>query len=436
MYEKTIDFIKALYPNKYPIILHEPVFFGNEKKYLNDCIDSTFVSYVGKYVTQFEEMTAKYTGSKYAVAVVNGTAALQIALQIAGVKPGDEVITQPLTFVATANAISHCGAKPVFVDVDRDTMGMSPEKLADWLSKNTKYDCIHKRTINQSTNLERSGNPDSSGQPINKVTRKRVSAIVPMHTFGFPCRIDELIEIANKYNIPVIEDSAESLGSFYLPREINKGRFDGSKKEIISQGRHTGTFGLAGVLSYNGNKTITTGGGGMIITDNEEFAKKAKHITTTAKVPHKWEYIHDEVGYNYRMTNVTAAIGVAQMENLDNIIENKRQTAEKYKEFFQSIQSTNLPAAAKANEDHSVIEFVIEPSNSFSNYWLNCIRLENRQERGKFLEETNSNGVMTRPIWRLMNKLDIFKDCQKGNLDNSEWLEDRIVNIPSGYRNQ
>lgn len=417
--EETIDFIKELYSKQYPdfIPLHAPVFWGNEKKYLENCIDSTFVSYVGKYVTQFEEMTAKYTGTKYAVAVVNGTAALQIALQIAGVKPGDEVITQPLTFVATANAISHCGAKPVFVDVDKDTMGMSPEKLENWLSKNTNYDNSKKRTINLSTN-----------QPI--------SAIVPMHTFGFPCRIDEIIEIANKYNIPVIEDSAESLGSFYLPREINKGRFDGSKKEIISRGRHTGTFGLAGVLSYNGNKTITTGGGGMIITDNEEFAQRAKHITTTAKVPHKWEYIHDEVGYNFRMTNVTAAIGVAQMENLEKIIKNKRETATLYNEFFQSKQSTNLPAAAKAKEGHSIIEFISEQSGAISNYWLNCIKLENRETRDKFLEETNLNGVMTRPIWRLMNKLDMYKDCPKGNLDNSEWLEDRIVNIPSGYRNQ
>jgi len=386
MYEKTIDFIKSLYPNKDPIILHEPVFFGNEKKYLNACIDSTFVSYVGKYVTQFEEMTAKYTGSKYAVAVVNGTAALQIALQVAGVKPGDEVITQPLTFVATVNAISHCGAKPIFVDVDKDTMGMSPEKLENWLSKNTKYDNSKKRTINQTTN-----------QPI--------SAIVPMHTFGFPCRIDEIVEIADIYNIPLIEDSAESLGSLY-------------------KGKHTGTFGVAGVISYNGNKTITTGGGGMIITDNKEFAKKAKHITTTAKVPHKWEYIHDEVGYNYRMTNVTAAIGVAQMENLEKIIKNKRDTAEHYKKFFSTIRQF----------DNSTINFISEPSDSSSNYWLNCIRLENRQERDKFLEETNSNGVMTRPIWRLMNKLDMYKDCQKGNLDNSEWFEERIVNIPSGFR--
>lgn len=382
MYNEAIEFIKSLYPNKNPVPLHEPVFFGNEKKYLNDCIDSTFVSYVGKYVTQFEEMTAKYTGSKYAVAVVNGTAALQISLQLAGVKYGDEVITQPLTFVATANAISHCGAKPIFIDVDIDTMGLSPEKLNDWLTKNTQYDDLKHQTINKSTN-------------------KPISAIVPMHTFGFPCRIDEIIEIANKYNIPVIEDAAESLGSYY-------------------KGKHTGTFGLAGILSYNGNKTITTGGGGMIITDNEEFAKKAKHLTTTAKVPHKWEYIHDEVGYNYRMTNVTAAVGVAQMEKLEEIIANKRQTAEKYKQFFSTFDST--------------LTFMKEPVNSYSNYWLNCIELKDINERNEFLELTNSNGIMTRPIWRLMNKLNMYKNCQTGNLDNANWLEERIVNLPSGYR--
>lgn len=382
MYKETIDFIKSLYPNQIPVPLHAPVFIGNEKKYLNDCIDTTFVSYVGKYVTQFEEMTAKYTGSKYAVAVVNGTAALQIALQVAGVKYGDEVITQPLTFVATTNAIKHCGANPVFVDVDIDTMGMSPEKLDDWLSKNTKYDNLKKRTINQSTN-------------------KPISAIVPMHTFGFTCRIDKIVEIGNKYNIPVIEDSAESLGSYY-------------------KNKHTGTFGLAGILSYNGNKTITTGGGGMIITDDEAFAKKAKHLTTTAKVPHAWEYFHDEVGYNYRLTNVSAAIGVAQMEKLDEIIENKCQTAEKYKQFF----STFAPS----------LIFMKEPANSHSNYWLNCVQLGNRDERDAFLKETNANGVMTRPIWRLMTKLEMYKNCQTGNIDNSEWLEDRIVNIPSGYR--
>ena len=380
MFEDTIEFIKSMYPGMNPVPLHAPAFLGKEKEYLIDCIDSTYVSYVGKYVTKFEEMTAQFTGAKYAVAVVNGTAALQVALQIAGVKNGDEVITQPLTFVATANAISHSGAKPVFVDVDLDTMGMSPKKLNEWLLKNVK--------INSTT-----------GKAFNITTTRTISAIIPMHTFGHPCRIDEIIEIANKYNIPVIEDAAESLGSYY-------------------KGNHTGTFGLAGILSYNGNKTLTTGGGGMIITDNAEYAGRAKHLTTTAKVPHKWEYVHDEIAYNYRLTNLNAAIGVAQMEYFDKIIKNKRETANLYREYFKNTE----------------IKFFTETVNANSNYWLNVVQLNDRAERDKFLEESNNNGVMTRPVWRLMNKLEMYKDCQTGNLDSANWLEDRVVNIPSGYR--
>ncbi len=380
MFDKFVEFVRSIYPNQEIIPLHAPVFLGKEKEYLNDCIDSTFVSYVGKYVTKFEDMTGQYTGAKYAVAVVNGTAALQIALQIAGVERDDEVITQPLTFVATANAISHSGAKPVFIDVDIETMGMSPEKLNNWLSINTEFD-------------------KSTSKPKNKSTKKRISAIVPMHTFGHPCRIDEIIEIANKYHIPVIEDSAESLGSFY-------------------KGKHTGTFGLAGILSYNGNKTITTGGGGIILTNDEDFAKKARHVTTTGKVPHKWEYTHDTIAYNFRMTNVNAAIGAAQMEYLNGILANKKETAEKYRKFFVD----------------SEMKFFREPENSVSNYWLNTIILKDRNERDAFLKYTNNSGVNTRPIWRLMNKLEMYKNCQTGSLDNAYWLEDRVVNIPSGYR--
>lgn len=386
MFDDVVNFIKELFPNQKPVPLHAPVFLGKEKEYLLDCIDSTYVSYVGKYVTKFEEMTAQYTGAKYAIAVVNGTAALQVTLQIADVNYGDEVITQPLTFVATANAISHCGAKPVFIDVDLDTMGMSPEKLEHWLLKNTE---MKKTSSLGKTKWSR----------INHSTNRRISAIVPMHTFGFPCRIDEIIEIANKYNIPVIEDAAESLGAFY-------------------KNKHTGTFGLAGILSYNGNKTITTGGGGMIITDDELFAAKAKHITTTAKVPHKWEYIHDEIGFNYRLTNVSAAIGVAQMEYFDKLLKNKRETADHYENYFKS----------------TAIQFFTEPKNSFSNYWLNVIQLKDREERDKFLDETNASGVTTRPIWRLMNKLEMYNACQTGNLDNAICLEDKMINIPSGYR--
>ncbi len=381
MFEHIVEFIRNLYPNQNPVPLHAPVFIGKEKEYLCDCIDSTFVSYVGKYVTQFEEKTAQFTGAKYAIAVVNGTAALHVALQIAGVKYGDEVITQSLTFVATANAISHCGAKPVLIDVDLDTMGMSPQKLEDWLKENVVID-------------------SKTGKTYNKTTRHLISAIVPMHTFGFPCRIDEIVEIANKYNIPVIEDSAESLGSFY-------------------KGKHTGTFGIAGILSYNGNKTITTGGGGMIITDNEKFAQKAQHITTTAKIPHPFEFVHNEIGYNYRLTNVNAALGVAQMEYLDKILQNKKETSIRYENFFKNLE----------------VKFLTEPKNSIANYWLNVIQLKDRNERETFLEFTNNNGVMTRPVWRLMNKLEMYKNCRTGDLTNSFWLEDRVVNIPSGFRN-
>lgn len=381
MYNEVVEFIKSLYPGINPVPLHAPVFLGKEKEYLCDCIDSTFVSYVGKYVTQFEEMTAQFTGAKYAVAVVNGTAALQVALQIAGVKPGDEVITQPLTFVATPNAISHCGAKPMFVDVDLDTMGMSPKHLEDWLNKNVVID-------------------SKTGKTYNKTTNRPISAIVPMHTFGFPCRIEEIIEIAKNYNIPVVEDSAESLGSYY-------------------KGKHTGTFGLAGILSYNGNKTITTGGGGMIITDNEEFARKAKHITTTAKLPHKYEYIHDVTAYNFRLTNINAAIGVAQMECITTYLENKRETALKYKKYFEDKR----------------ISFITELEHTKANFWLNSIILDNLDIRNQFLNYTNDNNVMTRPIWMLMNKLEMYKNCQAGNLANSFWLEERVVNIPSGFRN-
>lgn len=381
-YKSLVDFIKSLYFDKDPVSLHEPVFIGNEKKYLLDCIESTFVSYVGHYVDKFEKMTAQYTEAKYAIATVNGTAALHIALKVAGIAPGDEVITQSLTFVATANAIVQAGAVPVFVDVDLDTMGMSPEKLEDWLKKSIKYD-------------------RKNGQIYNRITGKRIAGIIPVHTFGHPCRVSDIVTIGGKYNVPIIEDSAEAIGSFY-------------------HGKHTGTFGLAGILSFNGNKIITTGGGGMIITNDEFFAKKAKHLSTTAKVPHPWEFIHDEVGYNYRMPNVNAAIGVAQMENIDMYLKNKREIAEMYKSFCK---------------EHEIL-FVTEPEGARSNYWLNAIILKDRQERDAFLEYSNRQGVMTRPAWRLLNKLEMYKNCQHGDLSNALWLEDRIVNIPSGVRHQ
>ena len=374
-YKKIVTFIKDIYKKDF-IALHEPIFIGNEKKYLNDCIDSTFVSSVGKYVNKFEEMLADYVGSKYAVAVSNGTSALFVALKIVGVKEGDEVITQPLTFVATANAISYCNAKPIFVDVDLDTLGLSPKSLKEFLEKNCEI---------------------VDNKCINKTTRKTIKACVPMHTFGHPAKIDEIKEICDKWNIELVEDAAESLGSFY-------------------KNKHTGTFGKVGIFSFNGNKIITSGGGGVIVTDDEELAKKAKHITTTAKIPHPYEYIHDEIGYNFRMPNINAALLVAQMENLDNFLKNKRNLAKKYEKFFDSIG----------------IEFIKEPINAKSNYWLNAMKLDNKKQRDEFLEYSNKNKVMTRPIWRLMNKLPMYENCQGDELKNAEYLEERIVNIPSG----
>ncbi len=373
--KSIVDFIKNIYKKDF-IALHEPVFVGNEKKYLNECIDSTFVSSVGKYVDKFEEMLAEYVGAKFAVAVSNGTSALFIALKTAGVKQGDEVITQPLTFVATANAISYCGAKPVFVDVDLDTLGLSPKALKKFLEKNCEI---------------------KENRCINKTTGKTIKACVPMHTFGHPCKIDEIKEICDNWHIELVEDAAESLGSFY-------------------KNKHTGTFGKVGIFSFNGNKIITAGGGGVIVTDDERLAKKAKHLTTTAKVPHPYEYYHDEIGYNFRMPNINAALLVAQMENLDKFLENKRNLAKKYEEFFKSIG----------------VEFIKEPKNAKSNYWLNAIKLENKTQRDEFLECSNKNKVMTRPIWTLMNKLPMYKTCQTDSLENAEYLEERIVNIPSG----
>ncbi len=375
-HQDIIDFIRGLYQTTEFIPLHEPKFVGNEKAYVIDCIDSTFVSSVGKYVDRFEQMMADYTGAKYAVATVNGTAALHVALKLVGVSQGDEVITQPLSFVATCNAISYCGAKPVFVDVDRDTLGMNPDSLRSFLFAHATQ---------------------ASTVCINKTTGRKISAVVPMHTFGHPCRIDEIAKICEEFGIPLIEDAAESLGSYY-------------------QGRHTGTFGKLAAFSFNGNKTITTGGGGMIITDDEAIAKRAKHITTTAKQPHPFEFVHDEIGYNYRLPNINAALGCAQMENLTRLLENKRSIASSYADFFGS--SSNAT-------------FVVEPAQSTSNYWLNALILEDKQAQDVFLKELNEAGVMSRPVWRLMNELTMFHDCQSSDLSNAKWLEERVVNIPS-----
>jgi perosamine synthetase len=378
MFESTIAFIQKAYDTKAFLPLHEPVFFGNEKKYLNECIDSTFVSSIGKFVDQFEQMVADYTGAKYAIATVNGTAALHIALKLVGTDEESEVITQPLTFIATCNAISYCNATPVFVDVDKDTMGLSPQSLLSFLETET----IQKENV-----------------CYNKTTGKKISAVVPMHTFGHPCKIDKIAAICDEYNITLIEDAAESLGSYY-------------------KGQHTGTFGKLAAFSFNGNKTITTGGGGMIITDDEALAKQAKHLTTTAKVPHPYEYIHDKIGYNYRLPNLNAALGCAQMETLDVILKNKRELADQYSGFFTAEN----------------IDFFKESDKSKVNYWLNAIILKDKEQRDLFLKETNNSGVMTRPIWALMNKLEMFKVCQSTDLSNALWLEERVVNIPSGVR--
>lgn len=378
MFKKFIDFVRNYYNTTDFIPLHAPIFKGNEKKYLEECIDSTFVSSVGKFVDKIEKDISEYTKAKYSVACVNGTAALHTALVLSDVQYQDEVITQPLSFIATSNAIAHCGAVPVYVDVDKDTLGMSPEKLEFFFKNHTEY---------------------KNNTLVNKVTKRKIKACVPMHTFGLACRIDEIVEICNKYNIPVIEDSAESIGSYY-------------------KGKHTGLFGKAGILSFNGNKTITSGGGGMIITDDEVFAKKAKHITTTAKIPHKWEYRHNMVAFNYRMPNLNAALACAQLEQINDFISTKRELASLYESFFKEQDIT----------------FIKEPSNSISNYWLNAIILKDRKERDVFLAYTNDNGVMTRPIWVLSNKLEMYKDCFATDLSNSEWLEDRVVNIPSSVR--
>ena len=377
--KKIINFIQKIYNTKDFIPLHEPRFRGNEKRYLNDCIDSTFVSSVGKYVDKFEKEFASFVGSRYAVATINGTSALHIALLVAGVKKDDEVITQALTFVATPNAISYIGAKPIFVDVDLDTLGLSPTALKNFFEKNCKI--IDKKCINKTTN-------------------RQIKACVPMHTFGHPCKIKQIKQICKSWHVQLVEDAAESLGSYY--------------KE-----KHTGTFGKLGVFSFNGNKIITSGGGGVIVTDDEELAKKAKHLTTTAKVPHKYEYEHDEIGYNYRMPNLNAALLVAQLEQLNTFLQDKRELALKYKKFFKQMDD---------------IEFIKEPKNTKSNYWLQAVILKDKNKRDKFLDFTNKNGVMSRPIWKLMSELKMFKNCQKDDLKNSKYLQDRVVNLPSSVQ--
>lgn len=376
-FQKIINFIRESFkvPEDF-IPLHAPVFPGNEKIYMAKCIDSTFVSYVGEFVIRFEEDIAKYTGAKYAVATVNGTTALQVSLIVAGINSGDEVITSPLTFAATANAIVHAGGIPVFVDCEEQTLGLDPVKLEEFLNVN----CELRENI-----------------CFNKNSRKRIAACVPVHIFGHPCQIEKIITICNKWNITVIEDAAESLGSFV-----------GTK--------HTGTFGKAAILSFNGNKIVTTGGGGMIITNDEVFAVRAKYLTTTAKKPHPYEFFHTDAGFNFRMPNINAAVGVAQMENITIFLENKRKLAVDYKEFFKSLE----------------IPFFIEKQGNTTNFWLNCIFMPDRKTRNEFLEFSNSNNVMSRPAWVLMNKLPMYQTQQQFLV--AERIENTLINIPSSVR--
>ena len=375
----TIKFIRDTFSSKDKFIpLHEPRFVGNEKKYLFDTIDSTFVSSVGAYVDKFESMMQNISQTQKAIAVVNGTSGIQVALRLVGVKAGDEVLTQALTFVATANAIAYNRAKPVFLDVDLDTMGLSPVSIQNFLEE---YGEIREEGC------------------YNKKTGNKIAACLPMHTFGFPVRINELIRICEEWKIPVVEDAAESLGSEY-------------------KGQPTGSFGEVGVFSFNGNKIVTSGGGGAIVTNNTDLGVKAKYLTTTAKQPHAYEYVHDELGYNYRMPNLNAALACAQLEKLNWFLEKKRELAKKYEDFFEG-------------ED---AKFRTELPETKANYWLMCVELENRNERDLFLKETNDAKVMTRPIWELMFRLPMYQDCFKDEQVNAKFLADRIVNIPSSVK--
>lgn len=378
-FEKICDFVHQLYKEDSFVPLSVPCFVGNEKKYLEECIDTTFVSSVGKFVDRFEAEIAAYTHAKSAVVCVSGTNALHLALILLGVGNGDEVLTQSLSFIATCNAISYTGASPVFIDVDKETLGLSHTALKDWLKKNSRIE---------------------DGVCFNKRTGRRIKVCIPMHTFGHPTKIEDIAEICKEYHIDLLEDAAEGIGSLY-------------------KGNHLGTFGVIGALSFNGNKTITTGGGGMLLFQDENLGKLAKHLSTQAKVPHRWEFVHDHIGYNYRMPNLNAALGCAQLENVEKFVENKRQTAQAYSEFFKTIPD---------------VDFFLEPPDCRSNYWLNVVFLKDKKTQQEFLQYTNDHGVMTRPVWQLMNRLPMFAHCETDGLSNTSWLADRIVNIPSSVR--
>ena len=375
MFDYLAKFIQDKYRTNSFIPLHEPRFIGKEKEFVSQTIDSTFVSSVGQYVNQFEEDIAKYTGSKRAIAIVNGTSALHLSMLMAGVKPGDYVITQALTFVATCNAIHYCQAEPILIDVDKKTLGLSPIALEAWLEENAFVD------TDQVCKLKNS--------------KRAIKACIPMHTFGHPVEIDTLATICNVWKLAMIEDAAESLGSLF-------------------KDTHTGTFGLMGTLSFNGNKIITTGGGGAILC-NEELYLKGKHLSTTAKKPNDIHFVHDEVGFNYRLPNINAALGCAQLESINLFVTQKRQLAEEYAQLLKN----------------SDLEFFKEPKNCRSNYWLNTIICHDESQRNELLNYMNSREIMTRPVWTPMNKLPMFKNSISDSLQNTLWLEERIVNIPS-----
>ena len=376
--ESVLKTLQSVLPTERFLPLHEPLFRGNENKYVKECIDTGWVSSVGKFVDRFEEELAAYTGVKRAVAVSNGTSALHICLILAGVKAADEVLVPALTFIATANAVAYCQAVPHFVDSCYETLGLDPDKLADYLSEIAEV---------------------RDGACYNKQTGRRISAVVPMHTFGHPVDMDKVNAVAEKYHLAVVEDCAESIGSFY-------------------KGKHTGNFGLVSAMSFNGNKTITTGGGGAVLTNDEELGKLAKHLTTQAKIPHKWEFRHDMVGYNYRMPNINAALGCAQLEELPEFLSKKRALVEKYRKVF---------------EDHEAVDFFVEPSFAKSNYWFNALLLkpELAYLRDELLALLNDNNVMSRPIWNLMYTLEMYKDCPRMDCSVAEDIGRRLVNIPS-----
>ena len=370
-----VEEVKAMYKKDF-VPLHEPTFNEKELEYVTDCVKTGWVSSVGAYVTRFEEDLAKFVGVKRAVAVVNGTAALHIALKVAGVEANDEVLMPSLTFIATANAVTYCQAIPHFIDVHEETLGMDPFKLDVYLAELSEV---------------------RNGELFNKRTNRRIKAVVPMHTFGHAVHLDELVALAEKYHLVLVEDAAESLGTYY-------------------KGKHTGSFGKVNAMSFNGNKIITTGGGGAILTDNEALADYAKHLTTTAKVPHKWEYVHDEIGYNYRMPNINAALGCAQLEKMPEFLAQKKALVEKYARLLAGLQGVRL---------------FKEPTHSESNYWLQTMILDQTLNRNEMLAFLNENGVMSRPIWQPMHELEMFKECPKMSLNVTKLLKNTLVNVPS-----